>query len=458
MLFKVRLLLLLLVLGLASAPATAGAMPMERALAATVQVEVEHAPATDPFAGGRIKPRGADGWRPGQVSGRGGGAGFIFDPAGLIATNAHVVSGAIRVSVRLRDGRVLPARIIGVDATLDLAVLRIEAGAPLLAVELGDSRQMREGDPVWAIGAPMGYAFSVTSGILSGRGRLYDATYPVALLQHDAALNPGSSGGPLFDRRGQVIGVNTATPPETIFDIGIGLAIPAEVAGPALRRLARDGRIERGRLGIGVTPADSDVAAALGVAQPGLIIDSLADSGAARQAGLACGDLIVSVDGTAMTGPRDLTLALLDSRPGDVVQVAYYRDGRQVSAAIRLEGETAGRTPTAAIATADAPLDPAFTLGRSDWDGGVAIQSVRPDGPAAIYGLMAGDRIRGINGRTPASVEEALALLGLGRARVALLRVERPGEPPRHIVLPLTRAAAADRPAGGAVDATVGPF
>lgn len=450
MLFKVRLYLLVLVLSLMSAPALAGAMPMSRSLAATVQVEVERAPAIDPFAGGRIKP--------GQVTGRGGGAGFIFDPAGLIATNAHVVSGALRVTVRLRDGRVLSARIIGVDATLDLAVLRIEAGAPLPAVTLGDSRQVREGDPVWAIGAPMGYAFSVTSGVLSGRDRFYDETFPVALLQHDAALNPGNSGGPLFDQRGQVIGVNTATPPETIFDIGVGLAIPAEVAGPALLRLARDGRIERGRLGIAVTLADADVAAALGVARPGLIIDSLADSGAARQAGLVCGDLIVTMNGTAMTSPRDLTRALLDSRPGDVVQVAYYRDGRQVFAAIQLEGETAGGTPAVAITTEDAPLDPGFTLGRSDWDGGVAIRSVRPDGPAAIYGLMAGDRIRAINGRTPASVEEALALLGLGRARVALLRVERAGEPPRHIVLPLTRAAAADRPVGGVVDAAVGPF
>jgi S1-C subfamily serine protease len=123
-----------------------------------------------------------------------------------------------------------------------------------------------------------------------------------------------------------------------------------------------------------------------------------------------------------------------------------------------LEGESPAGAAPAVTASRDATLDPAFTLGRSDWDGGVAIGSVRADGPAALYGLRAGDRLRAVNGRTPASVEDALALLGLGRARVALLRIERPGEPPRHIVLPLTRGAAAERPVGGVVDAVVGPF
>lgn len=453
---SLRLSLLALIFSLFAAPAMAGSAPMARQLAVTVQIEVERAASSDVFSEGPADRGG--GWRPGQVAGRGGGSGLIFDPAGLVATNAHVVSGALRVSVRLRDGRVLPARIIGVDPVLDLAVLKIEAGAPLPAVTFGDSREAREGDPVWAVGAPMGYGFSVTSGVLSGRDRFYDETFPVALLQHDAALNPGNSGGPLFDQRGQVIGVNTATPPETIFDIGVGLAIPAEVAAPALLRLAREGRLQRGRLGIAVTRADADIAAALGVDRPGLIIDSLADSGAARRAGLASGDLIVAVNGTLLTSPRDLTRALLDSRPGDAVPVTYFRDGREASASVQLEGESPAGAAPAVAAAQDTPLDPAFTLGQSDWDGGVAIGSVRADGPAALYGLRAGDRLKTVNGRAPASVEEALALLGLGRARVALLRIERPGEPPRHIVLPLTRGAAAERPVGGVVDAVVGPF
>jgi serine protease Do len=434
-------------------PAPWGRDALASALTFTVQVEVERSGGSDPFAGGRITPG-----RAGRVSNDGGGAGFVFDPTGLIATNAHVVEGARSVTVRLHDGRRFPATVVGVDATLDLAVLRISAGEFLPAATLGNSRTLTLGQPVWAIGSPMGYAFSVTSGVVSGRDRLYGAMFPVRLLQHDAALNPGSSGGPLVSRSGEVVGINTATPPETLFDIGVGLAIPIETAAPVLHRLALEGRIERGRLGVSVAPADADVSAALGAASAGLLIDALSDSGAARLAGLAAGDLLTEINGAAVSTPRDLVIALLDTHPGQSVRVTYYRGGQRAQLDALLEGApaTAGAAPRPDAA--QAPLDPGMTLGRSDWDGGVSVVSVRPDGPAALYGVRAGDRLRAVNGRAPASADEALALLDLGTARVALLRVERPGEPSRHIVLPLTRAAAAQRPAGRVVDAASGPF
>ena len=459
----IRLLNLVLVLfcvqaGVAAAAPWSAETRIARALAVTVQVETE-GPQGDAF-GGRITTAGLDGRRPGQVAGPRGGAGFIFDAGGLIATNAHVLSGARAVSVRLHDGRRLPARLVGIDTTLDLAVLRVDAGSPLPFARLGDSRQVREGAPVWAIGAPMGYAFSVTGGVISGRDRFYDDTYPVRLLQHDAALNPGNSGGPLFDATGRVIGVNTATPSDTLFDIGIGLAIPAEVAGPALARLARDGRIARGRLGLSVTAADADVAAALGGPAAGLVIDGLSDSGAARRAGLAIGDLIVAVNTTAVSGPRDLTVALLDARPGDTATVRYVRQGREATASVTLESEPAAMAAISAPRTAptDAPLILGLTLSDSSWNGGVSVQIVTPDSPAALYGLRAGDRLWTVNGRTPTSAADALALMRLGQAQVALLRLERPGDPPRHVVLPLTSAAAERRPPGRVIDAVFGMF
>ncbi len=458
----IRLLgLVILICGIQSDPAVAAwssEARIARALEVTVQVETERSPGA--AFGGRLAPAAPGGYRPGQMAEPRGGAGFIFAAEGLIATNAHVLSGASAFAVRLHDGRRFPARLVGADPTLDLAVLRIDTGAPLPFARLGDSGEAREGAPVWAIGAPMGYAFSVSAGVISGRDRFYDETYPVRLLQHDAALNPGNSGGPLFDAAGRVIGINTATPSDTLFDIGIGLAIPAEVAGPALARLARDGRIERGRLGLSVTAADADVAAAIGAPVAGLIVDGLTDSGAARRDGLAIGDLIVGVGAVAVATPRDLTMALLEAKPGDTATVRYVRDGIEATAMVTLEGDPA---PSAAVRSArspaaEAPLDLGLRLGPSDWNGGVSVLSVMPDSPAALYGLRAGDRLWAVNGRRPASAADALALMRIAQAQVALLRIERPGDPPRHLVLPLTRAAAAKRPPGRVSDSVFGLF
>ena len=426
---------------------------MARALAFTVQVEVTRdAMAADPFAGGSFAPAS------GRVARSTGGSGFVLDPSGLIATNAHVVAGAIDVEVRLHDGHRYPAVVVATDAALDLAVLRIDAGRPLSAAALGDSRTARQGDLVWALGAPLGYGFSVTAGVISGRDRTYGEQYAVALLQHDAALNPGSSGGPLVDLQGRVIGINTATPPQTLFDIGVGLAIPAEIAGPALRRLALEGHIARGRLGLSVAAADMDVATALGATQPGLLVETIADSGAARRGGLAVGDLLLSLDRTRLGAPVDLARALLFSSPGQVVVIAYYRDGVPATTRVRLEADPGVMANASPQPAASSALDPRITLTASNWDGGVVVGSVGAGGGGALYGLRPGDRLRAVNGRTPTSPTEALALLAVGRAEAALLRIERPGEVPRHLILPLTWAAAARRPPGRLSDAPAGPF
>lgn len=431
---------------------------INRALAVTVQVET-----LDPAnarVSGQISPASSIERRAGLTASPRGGAGVIFDASGLIATNAHVLAGARDAMVRLSDGRRLPARVIGADAALDLAVLKIDAAAPLPAASFGDSRQTAIADPVWAIGAPMGYAFSVSAGVLSGRDRAFDDGYVVGLLQHDAALNPGSSGGPLFDAAGALIGINTATPPETLFDIGIGLAIPAEVAGPALRRLARDGRIARGQLGLSGSAADPDVAAALGAPTAGLLVDGLADSGAARRQGLLVGDLIIGLGERAVVTPRDLAVALLNSQPGETVAVKFVRQGRAASLNVMLEDAAVGlpEPPSPPVLMRERAFDIGMTLGASAWNGGVSVQAVLPGGPAATYGLQAGDRLWSVNGVAPLSADHAISLMRLGQAQVAVLRIEHPGRSANHVVLPLTQSALARRPPGQVVDATFGPF
>jgi len=457
----IRVWLFVAIVGFAT-PALARRGPeamLDRAIAVTVQVETTSADALG--VTGQISPSASPSAarRGGQMAGARGGAGFIFEANGFVATNAHVVAGANAVTVRLSDGRRLAAQVVGTDAALDLAVLKIDAAAPLPVARFGDSRQTPLGAPVWAIGAPMGYAFSVSAGVLSGRDRVFDETYAVDLLQHDAALNPGNSGGPLFDDDGKVIGVNTATPPETLFDIGIGLAIPAEVARPALLRLARDGRIARGQLGLSVSTADLDVAAALGSPKAGLLIDGVTDSGAARRHGLLVGDLIVGLGEQAIATPRDLTAALMTSRPGERVTVRYVRQGQEASVNVTLEDAAVVALPgSPATAPSETALDLGLTLGASDWNGGVSVQAVLTGGPAATYGVQAGDRLWAVNGVTPLSAAHAMSLLRLGQARFAVLRLEHPGRPAGHVALPLTQAALARRPPGRVIDAVIGPF
>lgn len=435
----------------------AGTAMIGKALAVTVQVQTT-GPDSVGFTG-QITSSSSIARRGGQVAGPRGGAGFIFDASGLVATNAHVLAGAGTVMVRLSDGRRLAARVVGTDAAMDLAVLKIDAATPLPFARFGDSRQADIGAPVWAVGAPMGYAFSVSAGVISGRDRVFDETYAVNLLQHDAALNPGSSGGPLFDAEGKVIGINTATPPETLFDIGIGLAIPVEVARPALLRLAHAGRIVRGQLGLSVTAADVDVASALGATEAGLLIDGLTDSGAARRHGLLAGDLIVALDDRAIATPRDLTAALLNSRPGDRVTVRYVRGGQQASLSVTLD-DTAAVAPLPAQVSLqrERPLDIGLTLGASGWNGGVSVVAVLAGSPAATYGLEAGDRLWAVNGVTPLNAAHAMSLMRREEARFAVLRLEHPGRPVGHVVLPLTQSALARRPPGRVIDAIFGPF
>ena len=258
---------------------------------------------------------------------RGGGSGFVFTPDGLILTNSHVVHDATRIEVTLADGRRAPAHIIGDDPATDLAVVGIDASG-LQAVPLGDSQQLRPGQMAIAIGNPYGYQSTVTAGVISALGRSlrsYSGRLIEDVIQTDAALNPGNSGGPLVDSRGQVIGVNTAT---ILPAQGICFAIGINTAKFVVSRLLRDGRIRRSYIGVSAqtVPIHRRVVRFYGLArETGVVVVGMEERSPARSAGLREGDVIVALDAKPVAGVDDLHRLLTDAQVGARCELTVIR-------------------------------------------------------------------------------------------------------------------------------------
>ncbi|MGL4541463.1 MAG: S1C family serine protease, partial [Polymorphobacter sp.] len=224
------------------------------------------------------------------------GSGFIVDAKGLVVTNAHVVEGGSKIRVRLASGREIAAELIGVDTKTDLAVLRISGdGAALPTVSWGESDKVRVGDAIFAVGSPFGLGSTVTSGIVSGRGREIGEGPYDDFLQIDAAINQGNSGGPLFDRYGHVIGVNTAifSPSDSGGNVGIGFAIPAHMVQQVVRQLVANGRVIRGQIGISIQPVTEDIAESMGLPKAqGALVAGVSPNSPAARGGVRIGDII----------------------------------------------------------------------------------------------------------------------------------------------------------------------
>lgn len=385
-----------------------------------------------------------------------GGSGFVIDASGLILTNAHVVGKLDRVEVSFSNGKRYAGRVIGRDGRTDLAIVKIDAEGPLPVLKLAAAPRLPLGTRVYALGNPMGNRFSVSSGIVSGYDRAYDVAWPVDFIQHDAALNPGNSGGPLITEGGEVIGINTATPPETIFDIGIGLAIPAELAAKIAPRLIAEGRVARGRLGITASSADAGMADALGASgQAGLIVDAVAAGSAAEKAGIRTGDLLLSVEGRSLEVVRDLSKALIDTRPGERVRIRIVRDGKPLDLAVALEAdeEVSGeRGKVAALSMADGlAVDGRFKLGftfKAGVTGAVLVGKVEEASIGQMYGLYENDELLAVNGVAVRSPAAAMAAITGSKRDVTVLRIRRTGQGTLHIALPLTADAAKARRPG----------
>jgi serine protease Do len=261
--------------------------------------------------------------RRGRQQVQGAGSGFVIDPSGYVVTNNHVVGSATRVVVSLQDGSEHPARVVGTDELTDLALLRIESRTPLTAVPWG-STPVRVGQWVMAAGNPFGLGGSVTTGIVSARGREIGAGPFDDFIQTDAAINPGNSGGPLFNTAGEVIGINTAIYSPSGASAGIGFATPSDLARSVIEQLRRDGRVERGWLGVAVQDTGSDAPRG----RRGVQIQGVERNSPAARAGLRQGDLVVSLNGERVESSRALIRTVAGVPPGQSIRLSVLRDGR----------------------------------------------------------------------------------------------------------------------------------
>ncbi len=371
------------------------------------------------------------------------GSGFIISADGYVVTNNHVVKNAKTLSVTLDDGSVVPAKVVGTDPRTDIALLKIDAKKPLPFIQLGNSRDVKPGEWVVAMGNPFGLGGSVTAGIVSAVSRDIGAGPYDQFIQVDAPINQGNSGGPLFTQDGKVIGMNTAIISPSGGSVGIGFAIPSDMIRTVSTQLEASGHVTRGYVGVEaqlITPTTAE-AMHLKPDQGALLAGVQPDSPASK-AGLQPGDVIETVNGAKIANPRELAVNVAQIKPGDEAHLTVLHDGQTKDVAVKVaqmpneqtaSADTAGPEHRGRIGLALAPLSPEMRsqLDVPDGTKGAVIRGVRPGSPAEEAGLQAGDIIVGVGTQAVDSPAEAVkAMHGANGADHALaLRVLRNGQP-----------------------------
>jgi serine protease Do len=376
--------------------------------------------------GGRGMPRGN---QRGEVPIRGLGSGFIVSDDGYILTNAHVVDGAEHVNVRLTDRREFKAKVVGVDKQSDIAVLKIDARS-LPTVKLGKSAEANVGEWVVAIGSPFGFDNSVTAGIVSAKSRpLPDSSY-VNFIQTDVAVNPGNSGGPLFNLAGEVIGINSQIYSRNGGYQGISFAIPIEVALNVKDQLVKHGKVTRGRLGVTVQEVNATLADSFGLDRPhGALISSIDASGPAAKSDLQVGDIILKYNGTPIERSSDLPMLVADAPVGKASTIEVWRKGSAKTLSVATgEAQPAEKvasnddaSPKGRLGVAVRPLTPEERK-QNGGKGGLLIEQV--GGAAARAGVQEGDILLSFNG-TPVTSAEALRQHVAKAGKSAALLIQR---------------------------------
>jgi len=369
-------------------------------------------------------PRGG-----GEVPVIGAGSGFIVSPDGVILTNAHVVQGANEVTVKLQDRREYRAKVLGSDPATDVAVLKIDA-KNLPTVPLGNARSLQTGEWVLAIGSPYGLESTVTAGVVSATGRNLGNESQVQFIQTDVAVNPGNSGGPLLNTRGEVVGINSQIYSQTGGYQGLSFAIPIDVAARIKDQIIATGKVQHAKLGIAIQDVNQGFADSFNLASPeGALIANVERGSAAERAGLKAGDVVRKVNGQAIIGSGDLPGMLAVSKPGDKVALDVWRDGKIVrlnatlanasDKAEPLEREqVAGLDKGAKLGLALRPLDPTERR-QSGIASGLLIEDA--GGPAVAAGVQPGDVLLSVNGKPVSTVEQVREVVGKSTKSVALL-------------------------------------
>ncbi|HEX2510598.1 MAG TPA: DegQ family serine endoprotease [Microvirga sp.] len=379
------------------------------------------------------------------------GSGFVIDAGGIVVTNNHVIGDANDISVIFSDGTRLKAEIVGKDSKIDIAVLKVKTDKPLKAVPFGDSESIRPGDWVMAIGNPFGLGGSVTAGIVSARGRNIDSGPYDNYIQTDASINKGNSGGPLFNMKGEVIGINTAILSPTGGSVGIGFAVPASTAIPVIDQLRQFGETRRGWLGVRIQNVDDATAEALSLGGArGALIAGIDEKGPAKPAGFEVGDVIVRFDGREVKDSRDLPRIVAATPVGKAVDVTIIRKGKEEQKQVTLgrleDGERQQQAglqqpptdpPTAtrqALGLTMSGINDELRRRYSLKDGlkGVVVTRVDPNSVAADKRIQPGDVIVEVGQEavsSPADVTRRIdALKGEGRKSALLLVSNAQGE------------------------------
>jgi len=338
------------------------------------------------------------------------GTGFILSADGYVVTNNHVVEGADEVIVKMRDGTEHEAKIIGTDPKLDVALIKFKA-KHLKAVHLGDSDKLRVGDWVVAIGNPFGLEQTVTAGIVSAKGRVIGSGPYDDFIQTDAAINPGNSGGPLFNSRGEVIGINTAIYSRSGGNNGIGFAIPIKLARSVIDELREKGHVTRAQLGVHITDVDKETMQALGLKnREGALVPQVVAGSAADRAGIKPGDVIVSIDGKAVHKAHDLPIRVARHAPGDKVKIGLIRDGKHKIISVKVEAMTDEKTALNGTPHRDSAkvklgmvvdnLSPDLAARlQTRVKKGIVVEQLQRGMPASRAGIQRGDVIYRINGK-----------------------------------------------------------
>src|SRR3984957_18123763 len=364
------------------------------------------------------------------------GSGFLIDAQGHVVTNAHVVEDADRVKVKLADDREYRAKVFGKDVRLDIAVLKLEDPPnDLPFTALGSSDALRVGEYVVAIGNPFGLGNTVTMGIVSAKGRTIGAGPYDDFIQTDASINPGNSGGPLFNLRGQVVGINTAINPN---GKGIGFAIPIDAVKQILPQLIATGHVQRGRLGVAGHPMDADLAKALGLDKSkGALVEEVESGSPAEQAGIKAGDVIVSIDGQDVAHSEDLPRMVTPHQPGTQVKVGVWHDHKLADKSMTLVSlkEDGARTESTPPTPNEAPpASQSLGIAVADDDGKVVVARVTSDGPADGK-LRRGDVIEEMNNAPVTGGSDLVAKLKAAPLdKPVLLRV-RHGDQSRYVAI-----------------------
>jgi Do/DeqQ family serine protease len=371
------------------------------------------------------------------------GSGSIVSADGYILTNHHVIDGAEEIKVDLADKRTYDAKLIGSDPRSDLAVLKLDVGS-LPVLPMGNSDQVRVGDVALAIGNPLGVGQTVTMGIISAKGRstgLSDGSFQ-DFLQTDAPINQGNSGGPLVNSNGEMIGINSQIISPSGGNIGIGFAIPANMARSVMDQLIKNGSVKRGKLGVTIQPVTADIASSLGLKEvKGALVNSVEKGSPAEKAGIQRGDVITAFNGSAVSDSNNLRNLVASTAPGTQVTITVWRDGKEqqfqmtvaeLSTTQSKEEEQGGGDNSSGnrkFGMSIAPLTPdlASRLGISGDTKGVVVMNVDPAGAAAEAGLRQGDVIVEANHKPVLSANDLEAAAQQSSSRPVLLLVNRRG-------------------------------